>query len=170
MLKLCKSALLPILQLTHSSNRKRTRIGPGNHAESEQNRRFPYNDDIKRSNGAMDWRLCTRGQGHLPSTWPKFHKNCIASFVCAKTRLTAPGISMKFARRAWPYAFFLKICTVVGIDKGNILSKFRVRKRSGSRVMSKRNFLGAVDFGAWRRPPGRYFYCPFSQDVFSGLF
>ena len=83
---------------------------------------------------------------------------------------TSPGISLKCARRAWLFALFLKNCTVVGIDEGNVLSKFRVRKRSGSRVTSERNFLGVVNFGAWRRQPGRYFYCPFSQDLFSGLF
>jgi len=121
-------------------------------------------------NGAIDWKLCTRGHCHRPSTWPKFHKNCVASFVCAHTCPATPGISLKCAWGAWPFAFFLKFCTVVSIDKGNILSKFRVKKRSGSRVIGKRKFLGVADFGAWRWPPEKYFYCPFFRSVFSGLF
>ena len=119
---------------------------------------------------AIDWRLCTRDHSHLPSTWPKFHKKSVASFVPAHLCPGTPGISLKCAWGAWPFAFFLNVCTIVGIDKENILSKFRVQKRSGSRVISKINILGVADFGAWRWPPGQYFYRPFSQNVLSGLF
>ena len=54
--KTLQNAILPILQLTRSLNRKRTRIRSRNYAESEQNRHFPYK--IKKFPGSVPIRYC----------------------------------------------------------------------------------------------------------------